>query len=88
MPKTMNLSVRLTEPLTEFVTHRVGTKGDYDNASEYVRDLIRRDREREERLAFDRLKATLQEAFAQPDDAYTKTSLEDVLARNKARKAL
>ena len=68
MPRTMNLSVRLTEPLTEYVSGKVGATGDYDNASEYVRDLIRRDREREERRAFEHLKATLQDAFAQPDE--------------------
>lgn len=84
MPKTMNLSVRLTEPLTEYISGRVGPGGDYDNASEYVRDLIRHDREREERRAFERLKATLQEAFAQPDEDYVKVTLDDVLARNKA----
>lgn len=87
MPKTMNLSVRLTEPLTEFVSGKVGVEGDYDNASEYVRDLIRRDREREERRAFERLKATLQKAFAQPDEAYTEVTLEDVLTRNQPGKA-
>lgn len=84
MPKTMNLSVRLTEPLTEFVGQRVGTKGDYDNASEYVRDLIRRDREREERLAFERLKATLQEAFAQPDDLAVKMDFETFMERRNS----
>ena len=68
MPKTMNLSVRLTEPLTDYVSGRIGVSGDYDNASEYVRDLIRRDREREELRAFERLKTTLQTAFAQPDE--------------------
>ena len=85
MPKTMNLSVRLTEPLTEYVSGRVGARGDYDNASEYVRDLIRRDRERQERRAFEHLKATLQDAFSQPDEAYSEVSLEDVLARNAHR---
>lgn len=85
MSKTMNLSVRLTEPLTEFVSHRVGADGDYDNVSEYIRDLIRRDREREEQLALRRLKLTLQEAFAEPDDAYVAFTAEDVIARNRAR---
>ena len=87
MPKTMNLSVRLTEPLTEFVSGKVGVEGDYDNASEYVRDLIRRDRERDERRAFERLKSTLQDAFAQPDEAYTEVTLEDVFTRNQSGKA-
>ena len=85
MPRTMNLSVRLTEPLTDYVSNRVGAEGDYDNASEYVRDLIRRDREREERKAFLRLKATLEEAFAQPDEDYVEVTLEDVKARYRAK---
>ena len=77
----MNLSVRLTEPLTEYVSGRVGPEGDYDNASEYVRDLIRRDREREERRAFERLRATLQEAFAQSDEDAVEMTLEQFVAR-------
>ena len=81
MAKSMNLSVRLTEPLTEYVSGRVGPEGDYDNASEYVRDLIRRDREREERRAFERLRATLQEAFTQPDEDAVEMTLEQFVAR-------
>ena len=50
-----------------------------------VRDLIRRDRERQEQRAFEALKATLQEAFDQPDDSYVDVTLEDVIARNTAR---
>lgn len=68
MSKPMNLSVRLTSPLTEYVGTRVGADADYDNASEYVRDLIRRDRVREERKAFLGLKHTLQDAFSQNND--------------------
>lgn len=81
MPKQMNLSVRLTEPLTEFVSGRVGPASDYDNASEYVRDLIRRDREREEQRAFERLKATLQNAFEQSDEDAVEMDFERFKAR-------
>ena len=84
MSKTMNLSVRLTEPLTEFVSGRVGVQGDYDNASEYVRDLIRRDRERQEQRAFEALKATLQEAFDQPDEAAVAMDFGAFKARHKS----
>lgn len=87
MSKPMNLSVRLTTPLTEFVTTRVGTEGDYDNASEYVRDLIRRDREREEQRAFTKLKATLQDAFAQPDSEAVEMDFASFKERRKTRKA-
>ena len=81
MPKTMNLSVRLTEPLTEYVSGRVGVTGDYDNASEYVRDLIRRDREHRERRAYERLKATLQDAFDQPEEDALEIEFETFKAR-------
>lgn len=87
MPKTMNLSVRLTGPLTEYVSGRVGAEGDYDNASEYVRDLIRRDREREERRSFERLRATLQEAFAQPDEDAVEMDFESFKARRNLPQA-
>ncbi|MDO6732839.1 type II toxin-antitoxin system ParD family antitoxin [Marinovum sp. 2_MG-2023] len=87
MPKPMNLSVRLTTPLTEFVTTRVGVEGDYDNASEYVRDLIRRDREREEQRAFAKLKATLQDAFAQPDSEAVEMNFDSFKERRKTSKA-
>ena len=84
MRKTMNISVRLPAPLTSFVTDRVGEDGDYDNASEYVRDLIRRDKEREERIKFERLKATLQEAFAQPDELAKPMDYETFMARHQS----
>jgi len=87
MSKPMNLSVRLTTPLTDFVTTRVGAEGDYDNASEYVRDLIRRDREREEQRAFHKLKATLQDAFAQPNSDAVEMDFASFKERRKTSQA-
>lgn len=40
------ISVRLSQPLAEFVEQMVGPAGLYETPSEYVRDLIRRDMER------------------------------------------
>jgi antitoxin ParD1/3/4 len=51
--------------------------------SEYLRDLIRRDKEQAERKAFDRLKGELTLAFAAPDDSYEPQSAKDVIARNQ-----
>lgn len=45
---TMNVS--LPDPMKEWVDSQTET-GRYSNASDYVRDLIRRDQERSERLA-------------------------------------
>jgi antitoxin ParD1/3/4 len=47
-----------------------------------VRDLIRRDMERKEQQAFDRLKADLAHAFAAPESAYKPLTAADVIARN------
>lgn len=85
-PKQMNLSVRLTGPLSEYVTSRVGAQSDYDNASEYVRDLIRQDRAREEQRTFNHLKATLQEAFDQPEGSGTYLDAEEFFASKSAQR--
>ena len=86
MTKTLTLNVRVSGALGEFVTENVGDEGLYENVSEYVRDLIRRDKARadDERLA--RLKAELTHAFAAPESAYGTLNVEQVLRRN-ARKA-
>lgn len=87
MRRTTTLTVRLGGALSDFVSANVGETGAYENVSEYIRDLIRRDKERSEREAFERLKAELERAFAAPDDTYRPLSASDVIARNKARGA-
>lgn len=86
MTKTMTLNVRLGGLLGEFVATNVGETGSYENVSEYVRDLIRKDMARSERAAFDRLKAELDRGFAAPDSAYVALTADDVIARNQARR--
>jgi antitoxin ParD1/3/4 len=54
MSRSMTLNVRVTGPLGEFVAGNVGDLGTYENVSEYVRDLIRKDKERAEREQFER----------------------------------
>ena len=87
MPKPMTLNVRLSGRLGEFVTTNVAGDGAYENVSEYVRDLIRRDMGRSEDLAFERLKAELQLAYAAPDDSYQPLDAETVIARGRQRPA-
>lgn len=86
-PKGMTLNVRVSGALSEFVAANVGETGAYDNVSEYVRDLIRRDMQRAEGEAVERLKAELTRAFAAPDSAYQPLDAETVIARNAAREA-
>lgn len=84
MSQTTTMTVRLNPTLSEFVATNVQQGGTYENVSEYVRDLIRRDMERKEQQAFDRLKAELAQAFAAPESAYKPLTAADVIARNAA----
>lgn len=84
MPRTTTMTVRLSGALSDFVAENVGESGHYENISEYVRDLIRRDKERADHVAFERLKAELTKAFAAPDSSYQPLTAADVIARNKA----
>ena len=83
MPRTTTMTVRLSGTLSDFVAENVGENGDYENISEYIRDLIRRDKARAENVTFERLKAELTLAFAAPDDAYKPLTAADVIARNR-----
>lgn len=85
MTKTFTLNVRVSGALGEHVATNVGEDGAYENVSEYVRDLIRRDKERADAEAFGRLKAELTKAFAAPDGAYRRLDADMVIRRN-ARK--
>lgn len=77
MSDTMNLNVRISGSLKDFVSHEI-QQGDYENVSEYVRDLIRRDKVRAEQQAFETLKAELKLAFAAPDSDYIELSAADI----------
>ncbi|GAB1390128.1 MAG: hypothetical protein AMXMBFR78_09110 [Rubrivivax sp.] len=85
MPRaTTTLTVRLSGALSDFVAENVGETGEYENVSEYIRDLIRRDKERKDQASFERLEAELARAFAAPDSSYRPLRAVDVIARNRA----
>jgi len=83
MSQTTTMTVRISGALSEFVASNVGESGSYENISEYVRDLIRRDKERTEQEAFNRLKAELTRAFAAPEESYRPLTAAEVIARNR-----
>ena len=84
MSRTTTMTVRVSGTLSEFVATNVGEDGAYENVSEYIRDLIRRDKARREQEAFDRLKAELTQAFAAPESSYVELTAAEVIARNRA----
>ena len=85
MSDTMTLNVRISGALRDHVA-RETTTGAYENVSEYVRDLIRRDKARAEAEALAAMRAELQVAFAAPEADYAELTAEDVFARAAARR--
>lgn len=83
MPRSTTMTVRVRGTLSEFVAANVGEHGAYENVSEYIRDLIRRDKQRADDEAFDRLRAELQHAFAAPESSYKPLTAAEVIARNR-----
>lgn len=77
------MTVRISGALSEFVASNVGENGSCENISEYVRDLIRRDNQRAEAEALDRLGAELTRAFAAPEESYRPLTAAEVIARNQ-----
>ncbi len=77
MSDTMSLNVRISGSLKDFVSHEI-QQGTYENISEYVRDLIRRDKARVEQKAFETLRAELRLAFAAPDSDYIELSASEI----------
>ena len=81
---TTTLTVRLSGALSDFVAANVGEQGAYENVSEYIRDLIRSDKQRAEEQAFNRLKAELTHAYAAPESSYQPLTAAEVIARNRS----
>ena len=74
---TMNVS--LPDAMKDWVEGRAET-GRYSNASDYVRDLIRRDQERAEKIAA--MQRLVDEA---EDSGVSSSSMDDILATARRR---
>lgn len=83
MSRTTTMTVRLGRVLSDFVSANMGDDGSHENVSEYIRDLIRRDKERAEQEAFNRLKAEIAHAFSAPDETRKPLTAAEVIARNR-----
>ena len=77
------MTVRISGELSDFVASNVGNDGAYENISEYIRNLIRNDKERVDTQAFEYLKAELELAFSAPDTSYSSVTAADIIGRNQ-----
>lgn len=80
-PHAMNLNVRISGSLSDYVAEKLDA-GDFENVSEYIRSLIRQDKKLAEDVAFKKMQVMLQQAANAPEDAYQPLSAQDIFARN------
>ena len=78
---TMNIS--LPDSLKNWVDSLSSGEGDYASASDYVRDLIRKDQEQRQKIA--RLQIMVDEAMASGASPYSFPEIRE-MARDRARK--
>lgn len=79
-----NINVRVRGELHAHLLQQIGDDGLYDNASEYIRSLIRRDLE-SRRESWEWFKKHLEPALRADESAYIKVSAEDVINRNRKK---
>jgi antitoxin ParD1/3/4 len=77
------INVRFTGALQRFIQDRTGASGLYGSASEYIRDLVRRDYEREEQRKSHWLRHELSSGAEADDAAFTELNAEAIIAEAK-----
>jgi len=80
------VNVRFTGILKKFVEQRAAGEGLYGSASEYIRDLVRRDYERREEERWDALHHELKVLMTAPDSDFVPLDAQEILAEAKRRK--
>lgn len=80
-----NVNVRVTGELQNHLQQQIGSHGLYENASEYIRSLIRHDlKNRDE--AWSWLRNELEPALRAKEDEFIRVTAQDVILRNKKKR--
>ena len=81
------VNVRISGKLKEFISLQVGPDGLYENASEYVRDLIRKDYLRQEELKMDRLHKRLMPGMQADQKEFVEFDPEKIIETARSQKS-
>ena len=81
------VNVRLSRKLRNFIAEQTGPDGLYENASEYVRDLIRSDFKRLETNKWNWLYEQLTPGMEAGEDEFVPFDAESIIATAKKQKA-
>lgn len=80
------VNVRFAGELQNFIQKQIGPKGLYGSASEYIRDLVRRDYEREEQRKWTLLYRELKPGIDAPEEEFIPLDADQILKEARARR--
>ncbi|MCA9422192.1 MAG: hypothetical protein KC592_14310 [Nitrospira sp.] len=80
-----NVNVRVTGDLRTHLQQQIGQYGLYENASEYIRDLIRRDL-KDRKTAWEWLRQELEPGLRTDENNFIRVTSDDVIRRNTKSK--
>jgi putative addiction module CopG family antidote len=80
-----NVNVRVTGDLRNHLKQQISQFGLYENASEYIRDLIRRDL-KDRKAAWEWLRQELEPGLRANENQFIKVTAADVIKRNSRSK--
>lgn len=78
------VNVRFAGELQRFIQSQIGDRGLYSSASEYIRDLVRRDYEREEQRKWATLKNELSPGLQADETDFVPLDIEGVITEARA----
>lgn len=78
-------TIRLPEPLKEFVNRRAGAHSSYQNINDYARDVIRRDVEKEESRKWFALGQELEPSLKAIKSDFIPFRIDEVIKEAKAQ---
>lgn len=81
------INVRFSGELQRFIQERTGESGVYSSASEYIRDLVRRDYEREEDRRWLRLQNELKAGLESPESEFESLDVQSLIEEARSRGA-
>ncbi|CAB1077538.1 hypothetical protein D1AOALGA4SA_5325 [Olavius algarvensis Delta 1 endosymbiont] len=84
---TEEVNVRITGKLRRFVEEQASPNGLYESASEYVRDLIRRDYQRQEERNWSWLMNQLRPGMNADESKFVSLDAEEIIKAAKIEKA-
>lgn len=80
------VNVRFAGELQKFVQSKAGESGVYNSVSEYIRDLVRKDYEREESRKWAWLRSELKAGAAAGREDFVELDVESILAEARTLK--